>query len=189
MKWVVMPRKRPSVFCLVAPERAGDLLAALAAHFAGDPAVTVLVDRRAPRARRTEADLPPAADKRAPIVARGLLAELPPELRGAPGDVRFVQRLEPVDRKYADVDMAALLELSAAEDADAVSELLWRVQERVRVRLRRRVAPDDLDAAAVAVWGLVLDALAVRVPESTEVGHWLDAIVDRYAATGSAAAP
>ena len=37
-------RKRPAVFCLVAPQRAGDLLGALAAHFADDPAVTVLVD-------------------------------------------------------------------------------------------------------------------------------------------------
>jgi hypothetical protein len=182
-------RKRTSVFCLVAPERAGDLLGGLVAHFADDPAVTVVVDRRTPRAGRTQADPPAAADKRAVTVTRGLLGALPPELRGAPGDVRFVQRLEPVHRLYADMDMARLLELCAAEDADAVSELLWRVHERVRVRLRRRVAPGALDAAAVEVWGLVLDALAVGAPADGDVAAWIDGIVDRYAPTGSAAAP
>jgi hypothetical protein len=186
---MVRMRKRPSVFCLVAPERAGDLLDALVAHFADDPAVTVVVDRRTPRAGRTEADPPAAADKRSPTVVRGLLGALPPQLRGAPGDVRFVQRLEPVRKRYADVDMAGLLVLCRGEDADAVSELLWRVRERVRVRLRRRVAPDALDGAAVEVWGLVLDALAVRAPADDEVGAWIDAIVDRYAPRGSAAAP
>lgn len=172
--------QRPFLFCLVSSDRPDTLLAALREHFAGDPQVTVLVERRTPRG-----DLPAAyprgrRDSRAPVAQRDLLRALPPELHGDARYVRLVQRLEPLGRTHEGATVAELLQEIRAENAEAVSELWWRVSERVRLRLRLRLGDVAAETAERDVLGRILDQLD-GYDQAQSLPVWLDDLVDRYA--------
>ena len=156
------------IFCLVPPERADTLLDRLRTHFAGQPQVSVLVERR-------------AAD-RGPVAERDPARALPPELRPEARHLRLVQPMEPVRRTYEDSPLDELIERSVAGDAEAVSELWWRISERVLARLRLAIGVFAAERATSEVLGRVLDELpgydAARQPPSA----WLDRVVDRYCA-------
>ena len=121
----LIDEQRARVFCLVAAEQADVLLAPLREHFAGEPEVAVMVERRtANRADR-------------PIAERDPARAIPPELRREAPHLRLVQPMEPVRRTYEDAGLPELIDRSVAGDPEAVSELWWRVSERVLSRLRR----------------------------------------------------
>jgi hypothetical protein len=172
--------QRPFLFCLIPLDRTGTLLAALREHFASDPQVAVLVERR-----RSAGDQPPANSagrrvSRAPVAERDLLRALPPELHGEARYVRFVQRLEPLGRAHERATTAELLQEICAKDAGAVSELWWRVSERVRLRLRLRLGSVAAESAERDVLGRILDELDGYDQEQPLL-VWLDDVVDRYA--------
>jgi hypothetical protein len=172
---------RPRLFCLVAAERADTLLPPLREHFAHEPLVAVVVERR--RAGGTRRVLEPAGEihRRAPTAERDPVRALPPELRHEARHLRLVQQLEPLRRTYEDADIADLVGKCLTIDPEAVSELWWRVSERALARLRLRLGPFTADDAARDLLGRILDELPGYQDEREPLTAWLDSVVDRYA--------
>jgi hypothetical protein len=168
------------IFCLVAHERAEELLDPLREHFAGEPQVAVLVERRS-RAGKRLTPPPPAEphQRRAPVAERDPVRAVPAELE--PEHVRIVQPLETVRRVHEATDLHELVERSIATEPDAVSELWWRIGERVMARLRLQVGPFVAEGAMSRLMGRILDELPDYDPQREPLSHWLDAVVDRYA--------
>jgi hypothetical protein len=130
------------IFCLVAHERADQLLDPLRRHFAGEAQMAVLVERRSRAGKRFT---PPPA------------------------------------RVHEATDLHELVERSIATEPDAVSELWWRIGERVMARLRLQVGPFVAERAMSRLMGRILDELPDYDPQRELLSHWLDAVVDRYA--------
>ena len=170
------------LFCLVSAERAAVLLPALREHFAVEPLVAVLIERRTPRGAPRLFDPAARRQRRAPIAERDPVRALPPELHDEAGHLRLVQPLEPVRRTHEDSDTAEVIDNSLRFDAEAVSELWWRVFERVLMRLRLRLGHLPADPAT-EILGRILDELPGYDPEWESLPAWLDAVVDRYAET------
>ncbi len=176
--------KQPSVLCLVPLERAGELLQPLEEHFAGDPRVTVMIERHMPHEDQPGAGPAGRRKRRAPVVVRDIIRALPAALRAEAHDLRFFQRLEPVGRTHEDTDTAQLVEQIRAGDPEAISELWWRFAERVRQRLRRQLgSASAADAAASDALGRILDELADYDPTTQPLSTWLDEVIDRYRAS------
>lgn len=167
--------QRARVFYLVAAERADALLAPLREHFAGEPGLAVLVERRTPG----------GADhgrSRAPVAERDAARALPPQLRGEAPHLRLVQPLAPVGRTYENAGLDELVQRAVAGDPEAVSELWWRVSERVLARLRLAIGVFAAERATSQVLGRLLDELPAYDPARQPLSEWLDVVVDRYCA-------
>jgi hypothetical protein len=171
------------LFCLVPAGRADTLLAPLREHFADDPHVAVLVERRAPEAPRP-AWIPGSEHphRRAPAAERDVIRALPPQLRRQARHLRFVQRLEPVSERHQDTSTPDLVAAIRSGDPEAASELWWRTAERVSMRLRARLGETAAAAAERRVLGRILDELDDYDPHERPLAAWLDEVVDRYAA-------
>ena len=63
-----------------------------------------------------------------------------------------------------------------------MSELWWRVSERVLSRLRASIGVFAAERATSQVLGRVLDELPAYDPERQPLSAWLDLVVDRYCA-------
>jgi hypothetical protein len=170
----------PRLFCVVAAERADVLVAPLRQHFAREPHVAVLVERRTSGAGKLPAGEAGRARPRAAVAHRDPLRALPPELHAEAHHLTLVQRMEPVRRSLEDIGMPELVERSLASEPDAVSELWWRVAPRVLARLRLRLGDFGVERATSHVLGRVLDELPRHDPEREPLTRWLDAVVDRY---------
>jgi len=169
----------PRVFCLVAAERADDLLEPLREHFAAAPQVAVLVERRVSK----RSHQPPGGVRpRAPVAERDPVRALPPELHPEARHLRLVQPLEPVRRTYEDADLGELIGETLAGEPEAVSELWWRVSGRVQARLRLAIGVFATERAMSQVLGRLLDELPAYDPEREPLSTWLDVLVDRYCA-------
>jgi hypothetical protein len=166
------------IFYLVPPEHASTLLEPLQEHFAGEPGVEVLVERRTGRGEGRTQD---AVRPRAPVAERDPARALPPDLRREAPRLRLVQPMEPLRRTYEDADMSELIERSLAADPDAVSELWWRISERMLTRLRLAIGVFAAERATSEMLGRVLDELPGYVP-GTSLDGWLDRVVDRFCA-------
>jgi hypothetical protein len=172
--------QRSRVFCVVAPGRADVLLAPLREHFAGEPRVAVLVERRTSSGERPAGEAR-FAGARAPVAERDPVRALPPELQPEAGNLRLIQRMEPVRRVHEDTEMAELIAGCIATEPDAVSELWWRVSHRVLARLRFGLGDFAATERATShVLGRILDELPGHDPERERLTVWLDAVVDRY---------
>jgi hypothetical protein len=169
--------RRPFLFCLVPPDRADKLLAPLREHFADDPLVAVLVERRAPSDAWPPAATAGHGHSRAPVAERDLLRALPPELHREARHLRFVQRMEPLGRAYESATSGQLLQAIRANDLAAVSEMWWRVSARVRARLRLGLGEAAAEEAVGDVLGRILDELDGYDEEQPLLG-WIDQIVD-----------
>ncbi len=179
---------RPYIFCLVPPEREKELLGPLRRHFADDPYVAVLVERRAEEPKRHLAPVPEERHRRAPVAQRDLLRSLPPKLRDEASQLRFVQRMEPLGRRHQEASTPDLVAAIRIGDPEAASELWWRVNERVRVRLRSRLGDVEGARAERGSLGRILDALdGYEQDPDRSFTAWLDEVVDRYAAEQIAA--
>jgi hypothetical protein len=169
------------LFCLVAAERADVLLPPLREHFADEPLVAVVVERRRPGGTRRVLEPAGEIHRRAPTAERDPVRALPPELRHEARHLRLVQQLEPLRRTYEDADIADLVGKCLTIDPEAVSELWWRVSERALARLRLRLGPLTADDAARDLLGRILDELPGYQDEREPLTAWLDSVVDRYA--------
>lgn len=165
------------IFCLVPAERADTLLDRLRAHFAGQPQVSVLVERRTGDGGARE-----HGRTRAPVAERDPARALPPELRPEARHLRLVQPMEPVRRTHEDSPLAELIERSVAGDPEAVSELWWRISERVLARLRLAIGVFAAERETSELLGRVLDELPAYDAARQPLSAWLDRVVDRYCA-------
>jgi hypothetical protein len=172
---------RPFLYCLVPAARADTLLEPLREHFAGDPHVAVLVERREPGSRPHWMPGEDHPHRRAPAAERDVIRALPPGLRRQSRHLSFVQRLEPVSARHQDTSMPDLIAAIRAGDAEAASELWWRVAERVQMRLRARLDALAAANAEVSMLGRILDELEDHDPGDRPFLSWLDEVVDRYA--------
>ena len=165
------------IFYLVPPDRASTLLQPLQAHFAAEPQVEVLVERRG----NPEAVATAQARSRAPVAERDPARALPPELRPEARHLRLVQPMEPLRRTYEDAEIGELIERSRAADPEAVSELWWRVSERMLTRLRLAIGVFAAERETSAMLGRMLDELPNYAGDQ-ELERWLDRVVDRFCA-------
>jgi hypothetical protein len=167
------------IFYLVPPDRAASLVEPLREHFAGEPGVAVLVERRAVGGS-TRAQEP--VRSRAPVAERDPARALPPELRREARHLRLVQPMEPLRRTYEDVEIRELVGCSVAGEPEAVSELWWRISERMLARLRLAIGVFAAERATSQMLGRVLDELPGYDAERQPLNAWLDRVVDRFCA-------
>ena len=173
----------PHIYCLIPPDRADELLAPLRRHFAGDPALAVLVERR--RGSDTPRFLAPVEQRhsRAPVAQRDLAGTLPDRFRDESDAVRFEQRMQPLGGHHQATSTEDLAAAIRAGDPDAAAELWWRVNERVRMRLRARLGDVEGPRAEGKVLGRILDEVEhYRHEPDRQFTTWLDDVVDRFAA-------
>jgi hypothetical protein len=170
---------RPRLVYLVAADRADELLGPLHSHFASAPEVAVMVERRGHD--RDQPAPPNRVQRRAPVAERDAARMVPPGLRRDAAHVRLVQPMQPVRRVHEATDMQELVRLSIATEPAAVSELWWRVGERVRTRLRLQVGAYAVDRLTSQMLGRILDELPGYDPRQLPLASWLDQVVDRYA--------
>jgi hypothetical protein len=173
--------ERVRLFCLLDPGKADLLLPPLRAHFAPDPLVAVLVERRTPNDGRPPPVPSRRIGRRAPVAERDAARVLPAELRVDARHLRLVQPLAPLRRTHEDTDILALVAKTVALEPEATSELWWRVAPRVLARLALCTgrAPDA--GVARAMLGRILDEVSRYHPAREPLTDWLDAVVDRFA--------
>jgi RNA polymerase sigma-70 factor (ECF subfamily) len=141
---------RTIVYCVVPFALSWKLHEPLREHFAGDPSVEVVVERRGADRRRTtderrRADAAAPTDERRRIHNAGgrrigprraaTMAldapELPRRLRRYAADLTFVERVEPAEEHVADLDSARLVTRFQGGDPDAFGSLYLRYFDRV----------------------------------------------------------
>jgi hypothetical protein len=166
------------IFYLVPPDRASTLLQPLRAHFAAEPQVEVLVERRGNPGDGVTRE---PVRSRAPVAERDPARALPPELRPEARHLRLVQPMEPLRRTYEDAEIGEVIERTVAADPEAVSELWWRVSERVLMRLRMAIGVFATERETSAMLGRMLDELP-SYDRGQELEPWLDRVVDRFCA-------
>lgn len=171
-----MDDPEPRLVYLVDAERA-ELVETLRAHFAGEPEVAVVVERRG----RGEDESPQRGKRRAPVAERDAVRAVPPELQREAAHVRLVQPMQTVAREHESTEIQELVRRSLATEPAAVSELWWRIGERVRTRLRLQVGAYVVEGLTSQVLGRILDELPGYDPGRAPLASWLDQVVDAYA--------
>jgi RNA polymerase sigma-70 factor (ECF subfamily) len=152
------PTVRAVTYCLLPRALAPRLHEGLRRHFAEDPDVEVIVERRVserrqPAARRV-ADQPVATDRRrirngdgqrvaerrslllSPASRSPPLNKLPRRARAHAAELRFVERLEPARQQLEDEDTARLITRIQGGDHDSFHLLYLRYFDRVYTYLR-----------------------------------------------------
>jgi RNA polymerase sigma-70 factor (ECF subfamily) len=187
------------IYCVVPWALADELHEELRAHFRDDPNVEVVVERRR-RERRTneqrrsdEADalndrrLIRNAEGRRVGDRRAALASiepptLPVSVHPYLEQIVFVERLEPSDQHYEDLDTARLVTRHQAGDREVFSELYMRYFDRVYSYLR--LALDDEHAAedtTQQVFLKVMEGLPRYERRRQPFRAWLFTIVRNHA--------
>jgi hypothetical protein len=178
---------RARLVYLIDPGWGDALLPALRDHFAREPQVAVLVERRGEAAAAPPAD-PTHRVHRAPVAERDAARSLPPELRLGAGHLRLVQPLAPVGRAHEDTDLRELVARTLALEPAAAAELWWRIAPRVLARLELGLGTVPGGSSARVLLGRILDELPGYDPAHERLTVWLDRLVDRYARAYSAVA-
>jgi hypothetical protein len=197
--------RRARILVLVPQDLSDELLEPLREHYADDPVVEPIVERRG-RERRSgvdrrmlllpgrenqrEDDRRKNPDRRAPLLPRDLRHRLPPDLAEHADQLRWAQRMDPVSPHHAALPTQALVEAIAAGHDSCVTELYWRCYEQVYQRLREHMDDAAADGHTKAAFGHVLDRLdefdpAERAaePRSSSPFHlFLMEMVDEFAA-------
>ena len=184
----MVKQPRPHIYCLIPPERAEDLLDPLKRHFAEDPTLEVLVERRTDAERPRFLAPEEQRHRRAPVAERDLVGTLPARLRDEAVGLRFEQRMQPLGGRHQGTATEDLLVAIQRGDPHAASELWWRINERVRMRLRIRLGDIEAPRAERHILGRILDELSgYQHDPDRPFTVWLDEVVDRFAAERLAA--
>jgi RNA polymerase sigma-70 factor (ECF subfamily) len=193
-------RGRPLVYCLVPRDLAPKLHDALRRHFSDDPAVEVIVERRA-RERRATGDRRAQRDGAAPSERRLIRAAhgrragerrlalgaspappLPRKARPYAGRLAFVARLEPSSQRQEDLDTARLVTRIQGGDIEAFGLLYMRYFDRiynyVRVILND---PTEAEDAAQQIFIDVLDSLPGYRDHGGSFRAWLFRVARNHA--------
>jgi RNA polymerase sigma-70 factor (ECF subfamily) len=194
--------ERAIVYCLVPRDLAPKLHEQLRRHFAGDPSVEVVVERRAGDRRGAEARRAAsgagssravdrrairsvtgrrAGERRAPLVAvRAPL--LPRRSRPYAGRLVFVERLEPSAQHAENIDTARLVLRLQAGDSEAFSLLYMRYFDRVYGYLRVLLHdPHGAEDAAQHVFMKAFEAIPRYEHRGQPFQAWLFTIVRNHA--------
>ena len=183
-----MPDRSGFIYLLVPPHLEAATLSPLREHFAEDPLVEVIVERRTSLMRpgidnrilRDVDDLS-RAERRAPTIPRGM-PPLPPHLAAYAPELQIRHRLPAVRSGLVDLTVEQVVERARSADPDAHTELIWRSSERVHQRMRLHVTDEPrLDGAVKGAFGHVFDSLDEFDPESSSYHSWLDRKVDEHA--------
>ena len=175
------------IYVLV-PERLKDeALAPLRRHFADDPKVAVIVERRSSERRSGVDDQVlryeqyTRQERRAQTVPRDL-PPLPPELQRYAADLQVRHRLPAVASGLENLRTEQIVERARDGDAAAHTELIWRTHDRVHRRVAMHISdPSLLESAVKEVFGHVFDVLDEFDPERASVESWMDGVVDERA--------
>jgi RNA polymerase sigma-70 factor (ECF subfamily) len=174
-------QRKAGVVCIVPPELAPKLRETLEEHFADDPEVTVVIERRKGERRkkgdRRKKDVGPpkgteerrkirnadgrrVGERRAALVPTDAPTGLPRKVRRYLGTTAFCERVEPSTEHVEDLDTARLVIRIQGGDRDAFAGLYSRYFDRVygylSVLLNDRHEAED---AAQQVFMQVLEAL------------------------------
>lgn len=194
--------KRRVVYCLIPPELAPKIHDLLRRHFADDPNLEVIVERRG-RERRKRADrrARPAkrpvraerrqirsptgrrmGERRAALVPVDEAPPLPRRARRYAPQLTFVARLEPSTQQAEDVDTARVVARYQSGDREAFATLYTRYFDRVYGYLKI-VLKDSHEAedATQQVFMHVFEALASYERRSQPFRAWLFIAVRNYA--------
>jgi RNA polymerase sigma-70 factor (ECF subfamily) len=187
------------IYCVVPWELADELHEQLRAHFRDDPHVDVVVERRRRERRSTShrrsteaealderrlirnAEGRRVGDRRAAVAAVEA-PTLPKSVHPFAGQLTFLERLEPSDQHYEDLDTARLVTRHQAGDKEVFAELYMRYFDRVYSYLR--LALDDEHAAEDAtqqVFLKVMEALPRYERRTQPFRAWLFTIVRNHA--------
>jgi len=170
--------RRLVIYCLVPQSLDAELLDDLRAHFSSNDAVQVIPNRRL-RDRRASArsgrpsrsyeeDRRGGSDRRRGVLPRTVPA-LPPKLAARAQGITFVQRMLPVSSELHDLGTEEIVERVRRGDAEAPTELYWRLYERIHSRLCvLGSSPEAADRIAPSAFGRVLDALAAQLDRPFE---------------------
>ena len=194
-----MGEKVSRIYCVVPWELAAELHEELRAHFRSDPNVDVVVERRRRERRSAEQrrseSLDALNDRRAIRNAEGRRVgdrraavaaveapTLPAKLHPYADRLVFLERLEPSDQHYEDLDTARLVTRHQAGDKEVFAELYMRYFDRVYSYLR--LALDDDHAAedtTQQVFLKVMEALPRYERRTQPFRAWLFTIVRNHA--------
>lgn len=188
-----------SIYCLIPEDLADELLEPLRAHYARDPRVEVIVERRDGERRsgsdrraftftkqendpqRSGHDRREKADRRAVQIPRKV-GPLPSEASAHADRIRWAQRLAPVSRGMENLQVETLIAQTLDGEPGAATELYWRKFERVYTHLRMRLklftVPEKHTREA---FGILLDRLPEWEDGDVPFDEWLMHVVDDYA--------
>ena len=186
------------IYCLVPEQLKEDLLGDLRAHYASDDRVRVIVDhRKGERRKSIRGGLPSRSaaedvedrrtgrDRRRPVLPRWFDA-LPPKLAERAEGVTFVQRMLPVTGQLTGAEVDEIVAAVRAGNAEAPTELYWRVYERIHSRLCVLLGdPGNADKGAPTGFGRVLDALEDPANDHTPFDELLYGALDAHFAGAS----
>ena len=190
---------RAVTYCVVPRDLAAKLHEPLRRHFADDPSVAVVVERRARdrrlRSERREEGAQAAAERRRIKGAGGRRAgerraaqvivdalALPRKARAHLDEIVFFERIEPTAQRMEDLDTAHLVAEFQAGEPEAYSGLYMRYFDRVYAYLK--VVYQDAHEAEDAtqqVFMKVLEALPRYERRKQPFRAWLFIIVRNYA--------
>jgi RNA polymerase sigma factor (sigma-70 family) len=192
--------RRSVLYCLVPRELSGELHDDLRHHFAGDPDVEVVVERRrrdrrdgAERRTRDEprdgpdrrrirnADGRRVGERRAPQVDAEA-PSLPASAQPHAARLVFVERLEPSSEDAEDLDSARLVTDFQAGDAEAFESLYMRYFDRVYAYLRVLLKDaHEAEDGTQQVFIKVFEALPRYERRGQPLRAWLFTIVRNHA--------
>ena len=187
------------IYCVVPWELAGELHEDLRTYFSADPNVDVVVERRHRERRTAEprrvAELAATNDRRVIRNTEGRRVGdrraavttveppvLPENIHPFLEKLTFLERLEPSDQHFEDLDTARLVTRHQAGDKEVFSELYMRYFDRVYSYLR--LALDDEHAAedtTQQVFLKVMEALPRYERRTQPFRAWLFTIVRNHA--------
>jgi RNA polymerase sigma-70 factor (ECF subfamily) len=193
--------QRPVLYCLVPRDLVGDVHDELRHHFADDPDVEVVVERRGEDRRsgkdRRHRDEPRGGPERRRIrnstgrrvgERRAVLVEveappLPSGLRVHAARLVFVERLEPSSEHAEDLDSGRLVVSFQAGDPEAFSSLYLRYYDRVYSYLRVLLKDaHEAEDGTQQVFTKVFEALPkYALRDDTPLRAWLFTVVRNHA--------
>jgi RNA polymerase sigma-70 factor (ECF subfamily) len=192
---------RRTIYCIVPADLADELHEPLREHFADDPHIEVVVDRRQgdrrSRSKRREDAIAEAAAERRRVrnvegrrvgerraqTASIEIPKLPRKLREHADSLVFIERIEPADEHAEDLDTARLVVRFQAGDQAAFTDLYVRYFDRaygyMRVVLKD---PHEAEDATQQVFLSALEALPrYELRGKAPVRAWLFTIFRNHA--------
>jgi hypothetical protein len=173
---------------LLIPNALGDeLLAPLRKHFADDPTVEVIVEKRTSERRAgidnrilRDLDRRKGDERRAQTIPRGL-PDLPAVAVPYADELRIIQRMTAVRPGLEDLPIEEIARLAVEGHPDAPTEIYWRSYERAYRRMAAHLNDQRAaDKVMKRAFGFVFDRLASFDPVEDEFILWLDRAIDAF---------
>ena len=198
--WHVTSGKRPVLYCLIPPDLAREVHDDLRHHFADDPDVEVVVERRrrdrrsgkdrrqgkerysGPERRRVNNDGGRRVGERRAVLVEVEAPPLPAPLQAYAVLLTFVERLEPPTEHAEDLDSGRLVVRFQAGDSEAFSSLYMRYFDRVYSYLRVLLKDaHEAEDGTQQVFTKVFEALPRYELREKPLRAWLFTVVRNHA--------